>query len=146
MNKTIETAGAGDTMTIEPSANSVVITVAGKVIADSARALVMREAGRPPVVYVPRKDVDMTRLTRTGHATHCPHKGDCAYYSIGLGGERSVNAAWSYEAPRAAAAAIKGYLAFYPDRVDSIVEWPDERGLPLLPWQDAGHSPYRHAA
>jgi uncharacterized protein (DUF427 family) len=66
----------------------------------------------------------MTLLARTDHATYCPYKGDCAYYSIPLGGARSTNAVWTYESPYAAVAAIRDYLAFYPDRVDAIEERP----------------------
>jgi uncharacterized protein (DUF427 family) len=66
----------------------------------------------------------MALLERTEHATYCPYKGDCSYYSIPAGGGRSVNAVWTYEAPSAAVAAIKDYLAFYPDRVDTIDERP----------------------
>jgi uncharacterized protein (DUF427 family) len=69
---------------------------------------------------VPRADVDMTLLERTEHATYCPYKGECAYYSVPSGGERTVNAVWSYEQPYDAVAAIRDYVAFYPDRVDSI--------------------------
>ncbi len=98
----------------------VVVTVAGRVIADSADALALAEAGHPPVCYLPRRDADMALLARTGHETWCPYKGACGYYSIPLGGERSTNAAWTYEAPHPAVAAIAGHLAFYPDRVDSI--------------------------
>ena len=75
----------------------------------------------------------MTLLERTDHATYCPYKGDCAYYSIPLGGERSVNAVWTYEAPYAAVAAIKDHLAFYPDRVDAIEEQPGLNTLALEP-------------
>ena len=67
-----------------------------------------------------------------GQRTYCPYKGDCAYYSIPLGGERSINAVWTYEAPYAAVAAIRGHFAFYPDRVDAIEERPD--GKPLSAW------------
>jgi hypothetical protein len=66
------------------------------------------------------KDVDMTQLERTSRQTYCPYKGECAYYSIPVGGERSVNAVWTYEAPYAAVAEIREYLAFYPDRVEAI--------------------------
>ena len=59
-------------------------------------------------------------MDRTDHVTYCPYKGDCNYYSIPAGGERSVNAVWTYEAPYAAVSAIKEHLAFYPDRVDAI--------------------------
>ena len=67
----------------------------------------------------------MALLERTDHTTYCPYKGDRSYYSIPLGGERSVNAVWSYEAPYAAVAPIKDHLAFYPNRVDAIEERPE---------------------
>ena len=88
--------------------------------ADTRDALTLREASYPAVQYVPRKDVDMALLERTDHITYCPYKGDCAYYSIPAGGERSINAVWTYEEPYAAVAAIKDHVAFYPDRVDEI--------------------------
>jgi uncharacterized protein (DUF427 family) len=66
--------------------------------------------------------VDFSKLERTGHATYCPYKGDCSYYSIPGGGEKSVNAVWTYEDPYPAVAQIKGYVAFYPDKVDEIAE------------------------
>jgi uncharacterized protein (DUF427 family) len=61
-------------------------------------------------------------LHRTSHATYCPYKGDCSYFSIPSGGERSHNAVWSYENPYGAVSRIRNYLAFYPDRVDGIEE------------------------
>lgn len=64
----------------------------------------------------------MSLLTRTDHATYCPYKGDCAYYSIPAGGERSVNAVWTYEVPYPDVAEIKDHVAFYPNRVDAIDE------------------------
>lgn len=104
-------------ITIEPAKVRVVISVAGRVIADTQDALTLREATLPAALYIPRKDVDMRLLVRTDRATYCPYKGDCTYYSIPVGGERSANAVWSYEAPYTAVTAIKDYLAFYPDRV-----------------------------
>lgn len=120
--KPIKIPGPDHPITIEANPARVVVTVAGRVIADSLNALTLRETKYPPVQYIPRKDVDMSLLRRTDHATYCPYKGDCAYYSIPSGGERSVNAVWTYEAPYAAVAAIKDHLAFYPHRVDSIEE------------------------
>jgi uncharacterized protein (DUF427 family) len=109
-------------ITIQPNPHRVVISVAGRVIADTLDAWTLREAHYPAVLYIPRKDVQMSLLERTGHGTYCPYKGDCGYFSIPLGGDRAVNAVWTYETPFAAVAAIKDHLAFYPDRVDSIVE------------------------
>ena len=114
--------GPDHPITIAANPARVVVLVAGRVVADTRAALTLREAAYPPVQYIPRRDVDMSLLDRTSHATYCPYKGDCAYYSIPLGGERSVNAVWSYEAPFAAVAAIKDHVAFYPSRVEAIEE------------------------
>jgi uncharacterized protein (DUF427 family) len=114
----IKVPGPDHPITITPTAGRVVVSVAGRVLADTAQALTFQEAGYPPVQYVPRADVDMTRLERGPHATYCPYKGDCAYFSIPEAGARGEAAVWTYEAPFEAVAAISGYLAFYPDRVE----------------------------
>ena len=114
--------GPDHPITITPSPSRVVVKVGGRVIADSRAALTLQEAAYPPVLYIPRADVDMAALARTDHATYCPYKGDCAYYSIPAGGERAANAVWTYEAPYDAVAPIRDHLAFYPDRVDAIEE------------------------
>ncbi len=113
---------ASHPITVEANPKRVVVTVAGRTVADSRRALILREASYPAVHYIPRDDVDMTLLTRTDHASFCPYKGDAAYFSIPEGGERSVNAVWTYEAPYPAVAGIANHVAFYPDRVDGIEE------------------------
>jgi uncharacterized protein (DUF427 family) len=100
--KTIKTPGPDHPITIERSRNRVVVKVADRVVADTRDALTLREAGYALVFYIPRKDVDMALLQRTEQSTYCPYKGDCAYFSIPLGGERSTNAVWTYEAPYAA--------------------------------------------
>jgi uncharacterized protein (DUF427 family) len=114
--------GPDHPITIEPGKHRVVVSVAGRIIADTRDALRLREANYPAVYYIPRKDADMSWLVRTQHSTYCPYKGDCAYYSIPIGGERSANAVWSYEEPYPAVGEIRGHLAFYRDRVDSIEE------------------------
>src|SRR4051794_8216264 len=116
--------GPDHPITVEPNPNRVVVSAAGRVIADTTDALTLHEASYLPVTYIPRKDVDMTLLHRTDHATYCPYKGDCAYFSIPAAGERAVNAVWTYEAPFPAVAPIKDHLAFYPNRVDAIEERP----------------------
>jgi uncharacterized protein (DUF427 family) len=118
--KTARIPGPDHPITITPNPQRVVVTAGGRVVADTRAALTLREAAYAPVLYVPRADVDMAQLERTAHSTYCPYKGDCAYYSIPAAGERAVNAVWTYEQPYEAAAAIRGHLAFYPDRVDSI--------------------------
>jgi uncharacterized protein (DUF427 family) len=118
--RTTKFPGPDHPITIEPGPARVVVSVAGRVIADTRAALTLREASYPPVPYVPRQDVDMSLLRRTDHTTYCPYKGDCAYYSIPIGGDRTENAVWTYEQPYAAVAAIKDHVAFYPDRVEVV--------------------------
>ena len=109
-------------ISIERNPARVVVSVAGHVIADTRNALTLREVDYSPVQYIPREDVDFTQLEQTDHATYCPYKGDCNYYSVPAGREKSVNAVWTYEDPYPAVAQIKGHVAFYPDRVDEIAE------------------------
>ena len=120
--KKVKVPGPDHPISIAPNPKRVVVTLAGRVVADSSKALTLHEGSYAPVQYIPRQDVDMTLLQRTDHASYCVYKGDCSYFSIPAGGARAVNAVWSYEAPFEAVAAIKDHLAFYPDRVDAIEE------------------------
>ena len=120
IERTKRVPGPDHPITITRAPQHITVTVAGRRIADTREALSLREAAYPPVYYIPRKDVDMLQLERTSQQTYCPYKGDCTYYSIPAGAERSVNAVWTYEAPYAAVSEIREYLAFYPDRVDAI--------------------------
>jgi uncharacterized protein (DUF427 family) len=120
-DRPIRIPGPDHPITIEANPSRVVVAVAGKAIADTLDALTLREAGYPAVQYIPRRDVDMAALARSDHTTYCPYKGDASYYSIPAGGDRSVNAVWTYETPFEAMAQIKDYVAFYPDRVDEMV-------------------------
>lgn len=121
-DSSIKIPGPDHPITIDRNPARVVVKLGGRVVADTRDALTLREASYPSVQYIPREDVDMPLLARSDHSTHCPYKGDASYYSITLGGERSKDAVWTYENPHATVAEIKGRLAFYPDRVDSIEE------------------------
>lgn len=117
--------GPDHPITIEPNPKRVRVTFAGTVIADTTHALTLKEAGYPAVFYVPRADADMSLLKPNAHTTHCPYKGNASYFSIKAGGRSAENAVWSYQQPYPAVQEIKGHLAFYPDRVDSIEELPE---------------------
>jgi len=119
-DKKILQPGPFHPITVSPTAGRVVVTVAGTVVADSRHAVTLQEANYPAVQYIPREDVTIEMLERTEHLSYCPFKGDSNYYSIPLGGDRSVNAVWTYENPFPAVAEIKDHVAFYPDRVDAI--------------------------
>jgi uncharacterized protein (DUF427 family) len=119
-DKEIRIPGPDHPITISTVEGKVRVSVAGKMIAESQRALLLEEKGYSPVYYLPRDDADMSLLERTEHYTYCPYKGDCNYYSISIGGSHSENAVWTYERPHEAVANIGGYLAFDPSRVDEI--------------------------
>jgi uncharacterized protein (DUF427 family) len=118
--KQMKIPGPDHPISIAANPSRVVVVVGQKVIADTTNALTLREASYPPVEYIPRRDVDMAALTRSGHETFCPYKGDASYFSVPAGGDRSIDAVWSYETPFEAMTQIKDYLAFYADRVDRI--------------------------
>ena len=118
--KEIKIPGPDHPITISPAGSKVRVTVAGKIVAESTRALPLDEKGYPPVYYLPREDADMSLLVRTTHYTYCPYKGDCTYHSIPIGGSKAEYAVWTYEKPYAAMASIQEHLAFYLARVDAI--------------------------
>lgn len=117
--------GPDHPITVVPNPKRVRVVFNGRVVADTVRALTLKEASLPPVQYIPRGDADMSVFARTAHASHCPYKGDAAYFSLSVDGRVAENAVWTYESPYPAMAEIKEYLAFYPSRVDRIEEGAD---------------------
>ena len=114
--------GPDHPISIAPNPKRVRVTFNGHVVADTTRALTLRERSLRPVQYIPRTDAAMALFVRTTHATYCPYKGDAAYYSLHVDGRRAENAVWTYEAPYPAVAEINDHLAFYPHCVDRIEE------------------------
>jgi uncharacterized protein (DUF427 family) len=118
--KAMKLPDADHPISITPAAGRVIVRFAGQIIADSRAALTLKEANYPAVQYLPRADARMSALQRTSHQSFCPYKGDASYYSLRVDDQQAENAVWSYEQPFPAMAAIEGYLAFYPNRVESI--------------------------
>ena len=109
--------GPDHPITITQNPRRVRVTAGDIVIAETSKALTLKEARYPAVQYVPRQDANMALLERTDRVTHCPYKGDASYYSVKADGKTLDNAIWTYEAPFPAMAEISGHLAFYPDKV-----------------------------
>jgi uncharacterized protein (DUF427 family) len=107
-------------ITIAPAAGRVVVRWRGRQAADTSRALELREASYPPVLYIPREDADMRLFEPSAHETTCPYKGRASYFTLRDGKEVDADAVWSYAAPKPGVAAIKDHLAFYPDRVEIV--------------------------
>jgi uncharacterized protein (DUF427 family) len=103
------------TITAEPA---LLTARAGKTtLGQTKSALRLQEGRYPPVLYVPREDIDMNLLVKSSHTTTCPHKGRASYYSVKTPEGLLENAVWSYETPFDQVAEIAGHLAFYPDKV-----------------------------
>ena len=114
----MKTPGPDHPISIQPATTRWRARFAGHVIADTEAALILQETSYQPVVYFPRADVSSEYLSRTERSTHCPYKGDAAYYTLLMDGEFAENAVWSYEQPYPAMNAIAGHLAFYRDKVE----------------------------
>ena len=114
----MKTPGPDHPITLTPATRRWRAFFAGHVSADTNDAIVLKEADYPQVVYFPREDVSMEYMSRTDHRTHCPYKGDAAYYSLLMDGRFAENAVWTYEEPFPAMALIAGRLAFYPNHVE----------------------------
>jgi uncharacterized protein (DUF427 family) len=112
--------GPDHPITIEPTGVRVVARVGAQIVADTIKALTLREASYPPVQYFPLEDVDKTLLTASAAQTYCPYKGDASYYGITANGGRP-EAAWSYREPYDAVVDIAGHVAFYTDQVDIVI-------------------------
>jgi uncharacterized protein (DUF427 family)/putative intracellular protease/amidase len=113
-------APSGHAITTEPVDGVVTARWGGRVVAESRDALLLRETGLHPVTYFPIDDVRMDLLHRTEHHTRCPFKGEASYWSIEVGDRRSEDIAWAYEDPLPARVDLKGRIAFYAGRLESL--------------------------
>ena len=113
----VKIPGPDHPITIEPHEGRVVVRAGERVVADSEAALELAEAGYPVVLYVPFGDVDGHALERSDTTSFCPYKGDASYFTVRTDDDVIQDIAWSYEKPYDAVSEIRGYVAFYPDRV-----------------------------
>ncbi len=109
-------------ISIEANPHRVRVLIGGVIVAETTRALTLKEASLPSVQYIPREDVAMDLLDRSRRTTHCPYKGDASYWDVTAGGVRARDAVWAYESPFPAVGRIAGHVAFYPQKVDAIEE------------------------
>lgn len=112
------TPSTNHALEIRPASTRMRAAVRGHVIADSDNVMILREGAMAPVAYFPREDIEMGYFARTDRSTHCPFKGDAAYYTVTLEGEILENVAWTYEDPLPGAVQVDGRVAFYADRVE----------------------------
>ncbi|MER6959487.1 MULTISPECIES: DUF427 domain-containing protein [unclassified Streptomyces] len=103
----------GHTITVEQSDRHIRAVHAGRVLAETDRALVLHETGCPARYYIPEADVRMDLLTASDTHTYCPFKGTASYWSL----PEATDLVWSYPDPKPDVAAIRNHLCFYEVQV-----------------------------
>jgi uncharacterized protein (DUF427 family) len=98
---------------IRQSARRLQVRSGDRLLADSARPLVLYESGFAPRWYVPRADIERSALTPVEGQTFCPYKGLASYYDVAA----AHRAAWSYQNAWTEVRRISGLVSFEPDKV-----------------------------
>jgi uncharacterized protein (DUF427 family) len=111
-------ANPGHTITVTPHVGHVSVRFNGTVVAETDKALSLKEASYPPVFYIPFNDCSPGHFQKTSHQTKCPFKGTASYWTLSVDGKTAENAVWGYETPFDQVAEITGHVAFYPDKVE----------------------------
>jgi uncharacterized protein (DUF427 family) len=106
------------------------ISLDGRLLAESQRAVGLFESNLPPRWYLPREDV-VAVLDASDTVTRCPYKGRAGYYSVD--GEAGKDLVWVYEDPLAEVGKIKGLLCFFNERVDLELDG-ELQERPESPW------------
>ncbi|RCV52399.1 DUF427 domain-containing protein [Marinitenerispora sediminis] len=115
--------GPAHELYMHPFPRRVRAEVGGQTVLDTEQGHLLHETGLTPVLYVPWEDIKRSTLTRTDHTTHCPFKGDAAYWTLSVGSRLAENAVWAYPEPKPAASWLRGLAAMYWDAADA---WYDE--------------------
>lgn len=105
---------------IRQSSRRVRVIFSGERVAETQRGLFLFETGLPTRYYIPPPDVRMDLLAPSPTRSVCPYKGRASYWSLRCGGQVAPDAAWSYLDPLPECPRIKGYLCFYPEKVERI--------------------------
>ena len=103
---------------LEPVAETIRITFAGRVVAETNAAKRVLETSHPPVYYLPR-DSFCCAVVASARRSFCEWKGLASYWSLEEAGRAARDCAWSYPDPSAAFLAIRDHLAVYPSAMDA---------------------------
>ena len=107
---------------IEIDRRLIIVSVNGKIIAESHSTLRLVETASPPTFYIPPKDIDKTLLTQGSRSSLCEWKGIAQYWNVNVNNLAIENAAWHYLNPYPEFAAITGYLSFYPHQLSCYID------------------------
>lgn len=105
-------------ITLEPAPGPVRVEFAGTALAESDRALILREEGLPPAFYIPQDDIHWQAMAESDRQTYCPYKGTARYWNVRVDDRQAENAVWAYPQAIESVAAIRDCVSFYWSRVD----------------------------
>lgn len=108
---------SGHHIEVRAAEEAVRVSIGGRVVAETTRALALSEGRLPLRWYILRSDI-LAELEPSDHRTTCPFKGEATHFDVA--GEQAV--AWSYEDPIDAVRSIKDRVAFYDERVDVQID------------------------
>lgn len=104
------------------SSRHVRVEIAGQVMAETRRPILLFETGLPTRYYIPKQDVRMDLFEPTETRTRCPYKGVARYWSARSGEQTFKDVVWSYPAPIPECPKIENLVSFYNERVDLYVD------------------------
>lgn len=116
---------------VVPRRAHVVVRALGELLCDTQRVLEVHETFHPPTVYLPPEDVRTNLLRPSGGRSFCEWKGVAGYCDVVVGERRLERVVWTYPEPTAPYAALAGWFAVYPARVDGC--WMDGERVKAQP-------------
>ena len=106
---------------VEPSSERIVVTLGGRVIADTTDSVRVLETSHPPVYYLPRAAFVDGSLVVAAGSSFCEFKGAAKYLSVVSPDATAERAAWYYPSPTKGFEALADKVAVYPSAMDSCV-------------------------
>jgi uncharacterized protein (DUF427 family) len=105
---------------LDASNETVEVRSGDLLVARTTRALRLRETASPPTYYLPPDDVNTDALVDVAGSSVCEWKGAARYWALATDPAEPVG--WSYPPPRARYKALADYVAFYPARLECLVD------------------------
>ncbi len=106
---------------LEVDPRPVVVRAGDDLVAETRRAVRVLETASPPTFYLPPEDIMPGRLEPASGSSHCEWKGEARYWDVVVARERLARCAWSYPDPYPEFESIRGYVSFYPARLECTV-------------------------
>jgi uncharacterized protein (DUF427 family) len=107
---------------VRSTSRHVRVVAGDEVLAQSRRAVLLSETGLPNRFYLPADDVRAELLELSGTHTVCPYKGTASYRSLRTSSELIADAAWYYPEPLEGVRAVRGYLCFDAEGIETWVD------------------------